>query len=156
MSALPGRPVLWPTHLGLHCTGLARGPQRGGLWLGGGLVGTYNATASRIRGAFTAAPMKPQTPSLSPLYGWSTLSAYVVRTSTLPSPEDGGFHPAGSLEAGEGSSGAPQRPEGVAQGLPSGCHVAGTTCSWLSESRHPHGPWLTSMSPFSSLQGLPF
>lgn len=70
---------------------------KGGLWLGGGSVGTYIATASRIWGAFTAAPMKLQTPSLPPLFGWSMLSAYVVRTSTPPSPEDRDFHPAGSL-----------------------------------------------------------
>ena len=103
----PGPPLHWP------CLGAPEGRAVAG-W---GSVSTYNATASRIRGAFTAAPMKPQTPSLPPLYGWSTLSAYVVRISTLPSPEDGGFHPAESLEAGEGSSGAPQHPEGVAQWL---------------------------------------
>ena len=31
---------------------------KGGLWLGGGSVDTYIATASRIQGAFTAAPVK--------------------------------------------------------------------------------------------------
>lgn len=107
MAHSPGPPLHWP------CLGAPEGRAVAG-W---GSVSTYNATASRIWGAFTAAPMKPQTPSLPPLYGWSTLSAYVVRTSTLPSPEDRGFHPAESLEAGEGSSGAPQHPEGVAQWL---------------------------------------
>lgn len=88
-----------------------------------------------------AARMKPQTPSLPSLYGWSTLSAYVVRTSTLPSPDDGGFHPSGSLEAGGGSSGASQHPEGVARWLPRGRRhvllaVRVQTSPWLLASVH--------------------
>lgn len=64
------------------------------------------------------------------------LSAYVVRTSTPPSPEDRDFHPAGSLEVGGGSSGASQYPKGFAWWLPT---VAGASALGCQESGRPLG-----------------